>query len=272
MQKGVDVEEERFEMAEIHVNVPYPMLKQRIDFVVENRIHPEIYFGGKDLDSVEEEDVKKLGEVLQRHGLEVTLHGPFMDLSPGGVDPKIKQVTRDRFMQTIEWAAILKSKSVVFHPGYANWLFDGNVDLWLQGSLDTWIPLVEKARRADLVLAIENVYEEGPDSILLLLNRIRSPHFRFCFDTGHHHAFSGRKVSLERWIGTLKDYLWEVHLHDNHSLGDEHLPVGEGDFDFDRFFRFLAESGLKPIYTIEPHREEHLWPSLKMARKWINTP
>ena len=31
-------------MTVIHINVPYSMLLQRIDFAIKNRIHPEIYF------------------------------------------------------------------------------------------------------------------------------------------------------------------------------------------------------------------------------------
>ena len=70
----------------IHVNVPYPMLLQRIDFVLRNRIHPEIYFSAEDLDAYEEKEMEHLAETLRENGLETTFHGPFMDLSPGGVD------------------------------------------------------------------------------------------------------------------------------------------------------------------------------------------
>jgi len=79
-------------MAAIHINVPYSMLLQRIDFAIKNRIHPEIYFSAEDLDSCQEKDVKQLAETLQGNALEITLHGPFMDLSPGGVDKRIKEV------------------------------------------------------------------------------------------------------------------------------------------------------------------------------------
>jgi sugar phosphate isomerase/epimerase len=55
----------------------------------------------------------------------------------------------------------------------------------------------------------------------------------------------------------------EVHLHDNHGEADEHLPIGEGGFDFDRFFKLLSQFGLNPVYTIEPHEEAHLRRSLE---------
>jgi len=254
-------------MTVIHTNVPYSMLLKRIDFAIENRIHPEIYFSAEDLDACQEKDVKQLAEILHRNGLEITLHGPFMDLSPGGVDQRIKEVTFDRFLKVIELALFFKPKTIVFHPGYEKWKFNGNVKWWLENSLQTWRPLVKEAEEAELVIAIENVYEEGPDPIQYLLEEIDSPCFRFCFDTGHYHIFG--KVPLPLWFETLGRYLQEVHLHDNHKEMDEHLPVGEGDFDFDQFFELLSHLKMNPIFTIEPHEEDHLWRGLEAVKKYI---
>ena len=254
-------------MAAIHINVPYSMLLQRIDFAIKNRIHPEIYFSAEDLDSCQEKDVKQLAETLRGNGLEITLHGPFMDLSPGGVDKRIKEVTLDRFTKVIELALLFKPKTIVFHPGYEKWKFNGNVDLWFKSSLQTWRPLVKEAEALGLTLAIENVFEESPDSLKALLEEIDSTHFRFCFDTGHYHVFN--KTPLPDWFNALSKYMVEVHLHDNHREMDEHLPIGEGNFDFDQFFKLLSQYRLKPIYTLEPHEEDHLWRGLEAVKKYI---
>ena len=139
--------------------------------------------------------------------------------------------------------------------------------MWLDSSLQTWGPLVEVAEKQGQMLAIENVFEETPDTLLLLLSSFESPYFRFCFDTGHHNVFG--KVPLSVWLEALAKYLAEVHLHDNHGEADEHLPVGEGKFDFTQFFALLSERKLSPIYTIEPHEEEHLWRGLEAVRKYL---
>jgi sugar phosphate isomerase/epimerase len=255
-------------MTVIHVNVPYSMLLQRIDFVIEKRIHPEIYFSAEDLDACHERDVEHLSKTLQKNRLEITLHGPFMDLSPGGVDRRIKEVTRNRLSKTIKLARVLTPKMIVFHPGYERWKFDGNVKLWLESSLQTWRPLVREAEETGLTLAIENVFEEGPDPIRNLLEEIHSPRFRFCFDTGHHHVFA--KTPLHVWLEALGGFLGEVHLHDNHREMDEHLPVGEGDFNFNQFFSLLSQYKLNPLYTIEPHEEAHLWRGLEAVRRYVD--
>ncbi len=251
----------------IHINVPYSMLVQRIDFALEHQIHPEIYFSAEELDDCRENEVEELAHTLHKNNLSMTLHSPFMDLSPGGVDRKVKEITFSRFSKMIELGRVFEPKTIVFHPGYEKWKFDGNVGLWLRSSLQTWSPLVERAQKMGLILALENVFEEDPDPIKRLLMEMDSPHFRFCFDTGHHHVFSRTPLSL--WVETLGEYLVEVHLHDNHKEMDEHLPMGEGSFDFDQFFNLLQQYGLHPIYTIEPHEEAHLWRGLEAVRRFV---
>jgi sugar phosphate isomerase/epimerase len=254
-------------MAIIHTNVPYSMLLRRIDFAIQSQIHPEIYFSGEDLDTCQEEDLRRLSDALRKNQLEVSIHGPFMDLSPGGADRRIKEVTHDRFLKTIELAHFFNPKTIVFHPGYEKWRFDGNINLWLESSLRTWRPLVKEAEDRGLTLAIENVFEESPDPIKNLLEEIHSPCFRFCFDTGHQNVFA--KTPLTIWMEVLGGFLSEVHLHDNHKEMDEHLPVGEGEFDFKRFFCLLSQSKLNPLYTIEPHEEDHLRRGLEAVKKYI---
>lgn len=183
-----------------------------------------------------------------------------MDLSPGAVDIKIRKTTRERLFEFLRIAALFAPKLIVFHPGYNKWFFDGNVKLWLENSLTTWLPIVEVAEEMGIPLAVENIFEEEPSSLLQLLTAVNSPLFNFCFDTGHFHLFS--TVSMEAWFTTLGPYIKEVHAHDNCKASDDHLPMGDGGIDFDQFFHLIKRYNLHPIYTIEPHRVEDLERSL----------
>ena len=255
-------------MAILHINVPYPILLQRIDFVIKNRIHPEIYFSADSLDAFEEDEGRRTAEALRERGLEVSFHGPFMDLSPGGTDPRIREVTADRLARTLDIARIFRPGSIVFHPGYEKWKFNGNVGLWLKSSLDTWRCLAKRAGEMGTVIALENVFEETPEPLKALLGEIGSSSLRWCFDSGHQRVFS--KTPTAQWFEALGDYLHEMHLHDNRGEMDDHLPAGEGGFDFAELFDLLDRRGLHPVYTIEPHEEAHLWKGLKAVREFLD--
>ena len=66
---------------------------------------------------------------------------------------------------------------IVFHPGYEKWKFDGDVGLWLESSLQTWKPLVKEAEKLGLILAVENVFEETPESLGRTLEGDQLPPF-----------------------------------------------------------------------------------------------
>lgn len=252
----------------IHVNVPYKLLLDQLEFILERGLNPEIYFNGEALDTYCADDVLTIHNSLKKRGLKTTIHAPFMDLSPGGVDSKIKKSTLERLDQTLEVGAIFTPRLIVFHPGYNKWFFDNNVDLWLKNSLVTWSGLLRKAEQLKIPLAVENIFEEEPSSLYKLISKLNSPYFNFCFDTGHFNLFSN--VTMEEWFISLGSFIKEVHLHDNNKHADDHLPLGDGEIDFPLFFKLLKKYGVTPIYTIEPHKVEDLERSLERCQFFVN--
>ena len=251
----------------IQVNVPYQMLLEKLHFILDIGLNPEIYFNGDALDSCREEDLLRIRTALHEKGLTITIHAPFMDLSPGGVDTKIKKATIDRLSHTIDIASFFTPRMIVFHPGYNKWVFDGNIQIWLDNSIKTWEPLVVKAERMGIPLAVENIFEEEPSSLEKLISSIDSPCFNFCFDIGHFNLFS--TATMNDWFDSLGNYCKEVHLHDNFKKSDDHLPIGDGNIDFDLFFKLIRQYDIAPIYTIEPHKIEHLERSLAMCKNYL---
>jgi len=243
------------------------MLLQNLDGILDFGLQPEIYFSGVTLDHLSPQDVERVARKLTLKNIPVTFHGPFMDLSPGAVDERIREVTVYRFNQVMDLIPHFHPVAIVFHPGYDRWRFDNDVDLWLEKSLLTWKPLVECAEKLSVKLALENIFEENPSILKRLLEAIDSPYLGYCLDPGHGNLFS--EVAIVEWIEVLSSRLIEVHLHDNHRQADEHLPLGCGAIDFPAIFLSLREKKLKPIYTIEPHQKEHLELSLRALEKYL---
>jgi sugar phosphate isomerase/epimerase len=106
----------------------------------------------------------------------------------------------------------------------------------------------------------ENTYETKPQIHRMILENLDSPSARFCLDVGHLLAFA--RTSWLEWVTSLERWLGQLHLHDNHGLRDEHLPVGKGDFDFVGLFSCLKTRKIEPLITLEPRSESDLWDSL----------
>lgn len=259
-------------MERFFVNIPYPMLSDRIDEVVARGLSPEIVLDALTLDTLDRKEAQQLAKKLQGEGLEHTIHGPFRDLSPGGDDPKVRAVTRERLHQTMELAGIFRPRCVVFHPGYDPWRYQGYEGLWLQNSVETWEPVVQRAEQIGITLAMENIFEKTPATILSLLKSIGSTRFRYCLDMGHLNVFG--QTRLGQWVKTMAPYIVEIHLHDNTGETDDHLPMGAGNIDFPMLWRLIHQYvKQKPLFCLEPGREEDLEASIQgffqlMGENW----
>jgi sugar phosphate isomerase/epimerase len=243
------------------------MLVENLEAVLAMGLQPEIYFSGFSLDRLSEAEVERTSKALREKNTPITFHAPFMDLNPGAVDEKIREVTVLRFRQVLKLVSYFHPRNIVLHPGYDRWRYDDDVDLWLKNSLLTWKPLVEEAEALAVKMALENVFDESPEPLRRLLDEVNSPFLGYCLDAGHENLFS--EVPLEDWVGVLGPRLLEIHLHDNHGDADEHLPLGQGSIDFPGLFSFLEEKKVLPIYTIEPHEIALLQPSLRALGKYL---
>ena len=247
-----------------HVHVPFERVDKHLDFIRKNRFNLEIFFGSKIFDSLTDSDITDLKKKLD-YGPRLSFHAPFMDLSPGAVDPEVRKVTMQRFSRTLDFAEILKPTVIVFHSGYERWKYAHKTDVWLKQSLDTWRPVNERASDIGVKIAIENVFEDSPDNLVALAREMDSSNFGLCFDTGHFNLFA--KSSLSEWLRAIKLYILTAHIHDNNMHADEHIVPGDGTFDFRTFFRELK--GIESVHTIEMHNIDNVIKSIERIKEYM---
>jgi sugar phosphate isomerase/epimerase len=240
----------------IHAHVPYPRLSEHLEYIVTNRINPEVFFSAHSLDHLVCEELSAQARILHHAGLNTTIHAPFLDLNPGALDPSIREVTHKRFQQVFQAADQLNPRVIVFHPGYDELRYGGNRLDWLKNSIDFWREFVPRAKETGTVIAVENIFEKEPSTLRGLLEAIDDPSFRHCFDVGHWNMFT--TVSLEEWFASLGPFMVEAHIHDNHGQADEHLPPGEGQIDFALLFDLLKRHAPDAVYTVEAHTVERM--------------
>lgn len=252
----------------IQVNIPFRMLiESYLDLFIRHRLNPEIGLDALALERYALSDFRNIATQFMEAGLTVTLHGPFMDLSPGSQDPAVRKLTRYRFEQMLELVPLFQPKSVVCHAGYDKLRYAYGRNDWIETSLEMWSWLGSRLKDEGSALMLENVYEEGPGDIRILFDNLQGEEVGFCLDTGHQAAFGQRP--LADWIKSLGPFLRQIHLHDNSGKADEHLAPGRGTIDFRPLFDFLKTCPKEqpPIITLEPHTEEDLWPSLEYLEK-----
>ncbi len=246
----------------LHFHIPLSRLKEFIQVINELKVNLEVYLSAKELDSLSKRELEDTLRLFS-YRPSLTIHGPFMDLSPGALDPLVRDVTMQRFTQSIEVASLFGAHTVVLHSGYEKWRYDHKVDVWLEQSLRTWEPMVEFAQMKGVTIAVENIFEDHPENLAMLLSKIDSESFGLCFDTGHFNLFS--RINLRQWFEiTGTERVKELHMHDNDTTRDHHWAPGLGVFPFDELFEILGlPERTDIVLTVEAHDMEHVKKSLE---------
>jgi len=243
------------------ISFPFHRLKQELDFVLANRLQPEISLEGDCLYTTSIQEFKEIAAALAATGLACTLHAPFFDLAPGALDEKILAASRAKLELAARLISVFRPVSMVCHLGYEKNKHSYKEEAWFAASLATWRKLLALAQSGGAIFMLENTYESDPVRHQRMFTALASPMAGFCFDVGHTMAFG--KSPWQDWFPAMAPWLGQLHLHDNHGERDEHLAPGRGDFDFAGFFAYLRDNGLNPIITLEPHSETDLWESLE---------
>jgi sugar phosphate isomerase/epimerase len=257
--------------ANVHVSVPFFMLRdQYLPLILSNQIQPEIGLDSLVLDAFPLDDFKRIAGELSKAGLNCSFHGPFLDLSLGAIDSRIRQVSLERFQQVFELISIFHPRWIVCHAAYDERHYGDNQEDWLKNitaSLSRLLPQVEKSKTP---LMVENVFDSDTGHLSAIFRTVSSHLLRLCLDVGHHRLYS--QTSLKDWIDKLGPVLGMLHLHDNHGRLDDHLALGQGSIDFPGFFGLLKERGLQPFITLEPHQEDWVRQSLEfLVQHWPMT-
>lgn len=244
----------------LHAHLPWQRCPEFLPLILNLGLAPEFAFKGPDLDELPTAGLNAAAGELARLGRRPTVHAPFFDLSPGAMEPLVRRASLQRLTQALETAGLLGAQLMVIHPGYDRWRYPNLAATWCAQAADTLAGLLPLAERLDCRLALENIYEETPETLINLVAALDSPWFGHCFDIGHWRLFG--KVAQEQWLAAVAPRLMHLHLHDNRGEGDDHLPVGEGGIDFSPLLALLPTLPQPPSITLEAHDPDELQRSL----------
>lgn len=164
--------------------------------------------------------------------------------------------TGDIVERNLRCAEILGIPYMVIHPVFRS--PDGRVYEDAEEYLDInqrhFTSLLEEAERHSVTLLCENLLWGAsipPKIQSELVSRVDSPHFGWCFDTGHANRCGLRQTEL---LG-LQNPPLSLHVQDNHGKHDEHLLPGDGTIDWKEFLDTLHAIGYRGDLVLEAHHQ-----------------
>lgn len=195
------------------------------------------------------------------------LHAPFAELIPCAIDPLVRDTAMHRFRQALSAAQALGIRRMVFHGGfiphvyYPEWYVEQSVLFWREFLRE--VP-------ADITLALENVMEPSPETLMSIAAQINDPRLGLCLDVGHANTCVSETPPAD-WIAPMAPWLRHVHLHNNRGDTDLHDPLDTGTIPMAQVIDAVLRDAPGATFTIE---NQAALPSLRWlaARGYIEEP
>ena len=175
------------------------------------------------------------------------LHAPFAELFPCAIDPLVRDIAKRRYCQTLTIAARLGIDCIVVHAGYQphvyfpEWFVKQSVIFWREFLRD--VPEM-------VCIALENVMEPSPESLVQIVRQVDDPRLRLCLDVGHANTEISRTSPLE-WLEPMAPWLRHFHLHNNFGGWDLHNALGDGTIPMARLLETAQRLCPDASFTIE---------------------
>ncbi len=185
------------------------------------------------------------------------LHGPFLDIAVHSSDKRIRAVSDCRIRQVCDIAVRLQAKAVVLHTNIIpNFYLPSYRQSWLDRNEAYITELL--ADYPSLWVYMENMFDNEPDALAALAQRMSGQRFGVCLDIAHANI-SG--TALSRWIEVCRPYVAHYHLNDNHGVIDEHLPIGEGNVPWGDLLPLLGDSAsrLIEVDSLDKYKQSRAW-------------
>ena len=248
---------------EFFVHIPYDSLRENHERLLRLGACPEIYLDASALSRIQNRELERIRKRVERFPA-LTLHAPFMDISPGLPIPMSVPLSFSKMRKVMEIADLWGAGLVVAHFKYDPLYYHDHFDRWLDAAAEFFRKLLEESRQP--MIALENVAEPTPYVSLQLAERIRHDRLIHCFDFGHHHVFG--KIPFDEWMYYLRPrHRIHFHLHDNFGKQDDHLVPGDGSIDWQRAASTIVRLSADCSFTLEPHRRTDVGRAVRFYKK-----
>ena len=178
-------------------------------------------------------------------GRVMSVHGAFIDVNVASGDPSFRALSRRRCRESCALAVLLGAKNIVFHSSCFPFLRGGYLENWADTCAEFYMELAEQYQTH---IYIENSPDLDPQPIRELMRRIPDKRIGVCLDFGHANY---SRVPIRGWFDALGDRIGYLHLSDNNGSFDDHLPLGDGNIDWEEAHTLWKEIGKDIPLTLE---------------------
>jgi sugar phosphate isomerase/epimerase len=203
----------------------------------------------------------------------LSLHGAFFDMSGASEDERVVALTRDRYRMSLDIAAELGARKVIFHTSFLPMIRNEKYRRrYVACDRAFWSAIGEEAAERDLWVVVENMWDPTPAILAEIMQGISAPNVGVCLDVSHVYLYN-KAHPFDEWIEVLEPHIDHVHMNNTLGVIDEHLAlnVSGGAINFSHILPVVADLSRKPWLVLEIDDPAALERSLRFAKRVLGT-
>lgn len=221
---------------------------------------------------ISEERLSEIRETSLQNKLKLVIHTAYY-LPMAVPIPAIQDAVVTNLKTAINIATKVGSDRVTVHPGLQQ-LPASAAFVSIDALISNLRRAVDFGAKNGVHICFENFPKGGPSLCASLktyseiLTKI--PDISATLDVGHVNTANESPVE---YLSTLKDFILDMHIHDNNGKKDEHKCLGEGTLDFYPLLRKCKESSFKGPFMLEIFPYENILRGRDIFMKiWEDSP
>ena len=185
-------------------------------------------------------DAEKLNALASRYGIFYTIHLND-EMAVAEFNPAVSAGYRQAVAQTIALAKKIGVKTLNMHlsdgakytmPDRIVYFYEAYQKEYLQQMRIFRDMCEQEIGDSGIMICIENTNGFRDYNLAALEVLLESPVFGLNMDIGHNYC---AKYQDEEWIIAHSDRLHHMHMHDAKNGKNDHLALGEGELDIEKF-------------------------------------
>lgn len=219
---------------------------------------------GERLFQMDDVQLQTISKFVKENGVSLGLHLPIGKFNPAIADEE----TIETWNKCLSVIRTLEVKYVLLHPG-ENSAIERGIESIVQFIQKMLLELPKETK-----IVIENVPNAEKaigtrvNQLIEIINKVNSDRIFIMFDTGHGFMNCESNDGFIQEFKMATDYLYGLHISDNHGDEDEHLGIGEGEIPFKQLFSICKE--VKPELVLETNSVERADQSRQIIAQYLN--
>jgi sugar phosphate isomerase/epimerase len=168
------------------------------------------------------------------------MHLPFSDMNLAGLNDGIRNEALRQMYRCLELGNEIVELAVV-HPGYLSPYGSQVPERAWRTHIESIRHVCDTAEKYGITIAVENmpempyIFGKYPDEMLRTLEEVDRDNLGMTLDVGHANTAG----VVDEFLEKCKEHILHMHIHDNHGISDEHLPLGRGTVQWKKVMESL---------------------------------